>query len=122
MIASTEPFYTQFDYSQFEIGDGDVVIEVLPADRLHSLAAPGVAAAHFTRAVASGGRMEIDVVLGNQGMLTYPWILPMRSQSSKVHDGLLSLVGRVKEGKMSEMEEIRHVQSLADERDLLEVH
>jgi hypothetical protein len=124
MITSSGPYFTQFDY-----GDGDVTFKVLPASRFRELIGDA-ADSHFSRMAQSEGKMQLDVVIGMQGVVTdgkitpvsYPWLFPMRSNSSKLHDGLINLVSRVWTGKMSQGELDREIRELARESSVLELH
>ncbi|KAJ6580530.1 hypothetical protein DFH09DRAFT_1275674 [Mycena vulgaris] len=106
LMTSDGPFYSQFDYS-----GGDVSVEVLPPDRLRSLLGD-VADFYLARMERSGGRMQLDVVMGAQGAIMYPWIFPMRSSNGDLHNGLLGVVAGAKAGDMSAAEQYRSVRAL----------
>ncbi|KAJ7762168.1 hypothetical protein B0H16DRAFT_1529913 [Mycena metata] len=127
MITSSEPFYTQFDYI-----DGDVVLDVLPAEDLRSLFGNDLANVYISRMAQSGGRMQLDVAIGAQGSITlgkgppssivYPWIFPMRSDSPRLNDGLRDIVSRAEKGGISESEKKALVKLLINQSAMLELH
>ncbi|KAJ7114675.1 hypothetical protein C8R43DRAFT_1039188 [Mycena crocata] len=117
------PFYTEFDYTS-----GDVRLSVRPTvELLHQL--PSEAAKRrwldfVLRMGVAAGTMFLDVAVVEQGQRRRICIFPMRSNNSKMHEGILRIVDEKRSGSTSSAECAAALKSLAEEQfeDLLEVH
>ncbi|KAJ7231115.1 hypothetical protein C8J57DRAFT_1581256 [Mycena rebaudengoi] len=89
-----EPFYTLFDYTE----PSGVCIEVLPhsqfpADEL-DIEWPDI----VSRVAKSRGRMDIHVMCVTKGDKKRYMLVPLRSNSSRMHDGLRRIVREIPAG------------------------
>ncbi|KAJ7618280.1 hypothetical protein DFH06DRAFT_1483306 [Mycena polygramma] len=117
-----EPFYTEFNYTA-----GPVQISILSAEPLIARLPAGTqrveAAYQLGRSIIDRCKTSLDVAvlpLG-AGESRY-WILPMRSTSATVYEGLVRVVGDKAAGRVSDQVYEDLLKGLAEERDLVEVH
>lgn len=124
-MLGSSPVYTQFDYRE-----GDLNIKILPIYRLLGHFGAEVAGTHLTRMERSRGRIQLNVVLGRQGCIfvkrklgkiSFPWLFPMRSSSSRLHDGLGTIVAHARAGRITEVEQTERIKNLVNNFQILEL-
>ncbi|KAJ7621298.1 hypothetical protein FB45DRAFT_1092934 [Roridomyces roridus] len=92
--ASRDPhagYFVLFDYSQ---GGPDIGVYSLaePSDALDRLAGAGIQwDLTVARAARSGGRMTIHAVRAREGKSLRHWVVPLRSDSGVIHEGLVKM-------------------------------
>ncbi|KAJ7455523.1 hypothetical protein FB451DRAFT_1564938 [Mycena latifolia] len=121
MMSSSNPFYTEFDYTA-----GAVRIQVLGAKPLIPRLPAGSVrlegAYRLRRLVLDRRRMGLDVAVLPDGPDARYWILPMRSSSPKNYEALVVLARRKVAERISDVEYEESLTLLADEVDGVELH
>ncbi|KAJ7621308.1 hypothetical protein FB45DRAFT_1092962 [Roridomyces roridus] len=95
MRASRDPhagYFVVFDYSQGGGPDIGVYSLAEPSALLDRLAGAGIQwDLTIARAARSEGRMTIHVVRAREGKFLRHWVLPLRSDSEVIHEGLVKI-------------------------------
>ncbi|KAJ7248812.1 hypothetical protein C8J57DRAFT_1522274 [Mycena rebaudengoi] len=122
LMGTREPFYTTFDYSE-----GPLKIEVCSVAEKGRTLSVGDQTEWFHQASLasrSNGKIQFDVAIVPRGMCSHIWVFPLRSNSSRLHDGLLELVAKKRNGDISTAEFDEGLRFLAEEggEHILEIH